>query len=274
MAIPFRKNTRMNNRILTGLMLSLSLAGFAAAAVDVSPFRLEETRSAQLVEDKVGHSPDQLKITLSLKGPEAESAIKFGNLHLDQAVDDIGTNLIPPKDSFNNGKDFQEYSNAFWRKNDVEQKNTPADPQVEINLALPKRSATKIAHLRGSVELAQQGTIKTVEVPDIATPGTKKLALPAEAGVEMTTTVKADEKNSIGLEISGDESAIESIEVLDASGKKISNGMSSWSFMGGPAHKSLDVESPLDGTMKLVIKVGLDRKITKVPFDLKDIALP
>jgi hypothetical protein len=74
--------------------------------------------------------------------------------------------------------------------------------------------------------------------------------------------------------ITGDENAIESIEVLDASGKTVSNGMSSWLFNGGPAHKSLDVGSPLDGTMKLIVKLAVDRKMTKVPFDLEEIALP
>jgi hypothetical protein len=145
---------------------------------------------------------------------------------------------------------------------------------VEIELGLPKRAATKIAQLRGSFELAQQGTMKTVEVPNIAAPGTKKLAIAPDAGVGIATTVTADGKTSIGIKITGDENAVDSIEVLNGSGKKVSTGMSSWSFNGGPAHKSLDVESPLDGTMKLVVKLAVDRKITKVPFDLKDIALP
>jgi hypothetical protein len=79
---------------------------------------------------------------------------------------------------------------------------------------------------------------------------------------------------SISLEIKGDEDAVDSIEVVDGAGKKISNGMSSWSFGDGAAHKSLDLQSPLDDTMKLVVKLELDRKTVKVPFDLKNITLP
>lgn len=263
----------MHKFFIVGALLGLSLAGFAAAAVYVSPFRIEETRTAAFAEDKIGHSPEQLKIVLSLKGPEAQSSVRYGNLHLDQAVDDRGTDLIPAKDSFNRGDKFEEYSNAFFRKSGLGRNDTPADPEVEIVLGLPKRAATKIAHLRGSFDLAEQGTIKTVTVPDIATPGSKKLDLPAAAGVQITTTVDADKKTSVGMNITGDEDAIESIEVLDSSGKKISNGMS-WFLGSGPKHKSLDLESPLDATMKLVVKLAVDRKITKVPFDLKDIALP
>ena len=79
---------------------------------------------------------------------------------------------------------------------------------------------------------------------------------------------------SIALDITGDENALESIEVLDASGEKVSNGMSSISFNNGPIQNSLDLEKPLDDSMKLVVKVAVDRKIVSVPFDLKDIALP
>jgi len=264
----------MKKRFLGSMLLGLGLVGFVRAEVDVTPFRLEETRTAALVEDKIGRTPAGLKLILSLKGPDVDSAVRYGNLHIDQAVDDLGSNLIPPKDAFNRSNKFRDYNNAFFRKSDLDRKETPPDPQVEIDLGLPKRAATKITRLRGWFELAQQGTIKTVEAADIAAPGTKKLAIPADAGVSVTTTVTPDDKNSIGLAITGDENAVDSIEVLDGSGKKVSTGMSSWSIGGGPAHKSLDLSSPLDGTMKLVVKLAVDRKITKVPFDLKDISLP
>ena len=38
--------------------------------------------------------------------------------------------------------------------------------------------------------------------------------------------------------------------------------------------KTLTLRQPLDDSMKLVAKIALNRKITKVPFDLKDIKLP
>jgi len=61
---------------------------------------------------------------------------------------------------------------------------------------------------------------------------------------------------------------------FDTSGQEVSNGNSSWSFNGGPAHKSMSLKRPLDNSMKLVAKVALNRKISKVAFDLKDIPLP
>jgi hypothetical protein len=249
--------------------------GLAKAAVELIPFRLEESRSIALVEDKIGHPQPALKVTFSLKGPEAESSIRFGNLKLDEAVDDKGTSLIPEKGAGGDAEKFRDYSNAFFRKFDIEGKRPPAAPQVDVELGLPKRSATKIARLRGSFSLAQQGTIKDIEVSGLKKLAEKKLELPAGAGAEITITIKPEKEiRSIGLAITGDESAVESIEVVGAGGKKVSSGMSSWSLNGGPIHKSLDLMEPLDDSMKLVVKIALNRKITSVPFDLKDIPLP
>jgi hypothetical protein len=61
---------------------------------------------------------------------------------------------------------------------------------------------------------------------------------------------------------------------VDGTGKRISNGLSSWSINGGPAQKSLGLSKALDDSMKLVVKIITDRKFTNVSFDLKDILLP
>jgi hypothetical protein len=93
--------------------------------------------------------------------------------------------------------------------------------------------------------------------------------------VEITATVASSGAvRSIGVEITGDKSAVESIEVVDPSGRKISEGMSSWSINGGPVQKTLTLRQPLDDSMKLVAKLALNRRVTKVPFDLKEIKLP
>jgi hypothetical protein len=255
----------------------LALASLARAAVELTPFRVEESRSATLAPDKMGQPADHLTVVLSLKGPEADSSVRYGDLKVQEAVDDKGASLIPAKDAM--GRDagkFKDYSNAFFRKFDLESKRPAATPQIELTLAPAARSATRIVRLRGSFSLAQQGTIKTVELTALKSTGNnKKLDVPAEAGLTITLTIKSDkDDNSIGLQMTGDENALESIEVLDAAGEKVSSGMSSWSFGGGPEQKSIDLRKPLDDSMKLVAKVAVDRKIVVVPFDLKDIALP
>jgi hypothetical protein len=44
--------------------------------------------------------------------------------------------------------------------------------------------------------------------------------------------------------------------------------------MAGPFQKTLTLRQAVDSSMKLVAKIAVDRKITKVSFDLKNIDLP
>jgi hypothetical protein len=242
------------------------------AAVEITPARIEEVRTIVLVDDKVSRTPPSLKLTLSLRGPEAEASVRYGHLKLEEAVDDKGASLIPTNDIFHDATKFRDYSNAFFRKSSFGGKS---DPQVEMDLALPARQATRIARLRGSMDLAQSGTVQTIELAGLKGAGKKVVPVPANAGVEITATVASGEAvRSVGIEITGDESAVESLEVMDASGRKISDGMSSWSVTGGPEQKTLSLREPLSDSMKLVAKVALNRKVTTIPFDLKDIKLP
>lgn len=254
----------------------VAMASLAQAAVELTVFRVEETRSAATGDDKVSRPSDRLTVVLSLKGPEADAAIRYGDLKIQEAVDDKGTSLVPDKERADDQAKFKDYANAFFRKFDLEQKRPVAAPQVDLHLPPAARAATKIVRLRGTFSLAQQGTLKPVEATALKSTGNKKkLSVPAEAGLGITLAIeRGKDIRSIGLEITGDENALESIEVFDAAGEKVSSGISSWSFNGGPAHKSLDLEKPLDDTMKLVAQIAVDRKIVTVPFDLKDIALP
>ena len=247
--------------------------GLVRAGVEVSAVRIEDTRTQVFHDDNVSRGQAELKLTLALAGPEAEAAAQYGNVQIDEAVDDTGASLLPKKDSLSDTAKFKEYDNAFFRKNRFGNRE-PAAPQFEVRLATPKRAATKIARLRGSLSLSGGGTVQAIELPSLKGADKKAVAIPAAANVTVTVSAKAQDTRSIDYEISGDESAIESMEVLDASGQKVSNGTSTFSFGNGPAHHSIDLERPLDDSMKLVVKITLDRKITKVDFDLKDIPLP
>ena len=270
----FKSRLRKSLPLLVGLLV-LGSSGLVQAGVEAAPFRIEESRSVAFGDDKVSRTPASLKLVLSLTGPEAESSVRYGDLKLEQAVDDLGTSLIPTKDTFNDAAKFKAYSNEFFRKSKFGNQTKPAAPEVELTLAPAKRSATKIVRLRGTLSLAEQGTIQTFESGPLKGAGKKTVVIPADAHLGVIADVGAGEDvRSISLEITGDENALESIEVVDGSGKNVSGGMSSWSFNGGPAHKSLSLKKPLDDSMKLVAKVALNRKITKVTLDLKDIALP
>ena len=255
------------------LLMTVAISTVVVRAdVAVVPFRLEESRSVDFGDDKVSRQKPAMNLILALNGAEAEACVQYGDVKIEEASDDKGGSLLPHADSFNDPKKFREFSNAFFRKSGFGGRK-PAAPQATLALAPAARAATKIARLRGSMTLAQAGTVQSVELSGLKGAAGKAMAIPAEANLTVTATAK-DSARSLELEIKGDESALESLEVIDAAGHKISSGMSSWSMNGGPLHRSLSVEKPLDDTMKLVAKVSTNRKFVKVSFDLKDIQLP
>ena len=195
--------------LLVGLLV-LGSSRPVQAGVEAAAFRIEESRSVAFGDDKVSRTPASLKLVLSLTGPEAESSVRYGGLKLEQAVDDLGTSLIPTKDTFNDAAKFKAYSNEFFRKSNFANKGKPAAPEVELTLAPAKRSATKIVRLRGTLSLAEPGTIQTIESGPLKGAGKKTLAIPAEAHMGVIADVTAGEDvRSISIEITGDENALD-----------------------------------------------------------------
>jgi hypothetical protein len=267
--------SRIDQIIGIALCASGAFQGIARAAVDVTPQRIEETRHQVFDDDKVSRTSAGLKLVLELSGPEVESATQSGHVKIEEAVDNTGVNLIPHGDTFHDPSKFTDFNNAFFRHSNFSGTPETVKPQVALDLALPARAAVKIARLRGSMELSDGGKTNTVELGGLIGAGKKVVPLPNGSPVAVTVVVPDRENvDRLSLEITGDESALDSVEVVDASGKKNSIGISRWTINGGPAHQSLGLWKPLDASMKVVVKTISDRKITKVPFDLKDIQLP
>jgi hypothetical protein len=264
-------------RQISGILFcaACGFRGLAHAAVEVTPQRIEETRALIFDDDKVSRTPAVLKLVIALSGPEVESATQSGRVKIEEAVDNTGAGLIPRSDFFHDPSKFTDFANAIFRNSKFGGKTESAKPQVELEFALPARAAVKIARLRGSLELSDGGRTNTVELGGLKGAGKKAVPLPNGSPVTVTVTVPdGEDVHSLSLETAGDESALASIDIVDAGGKSISTGISKWSMNGGPVHQSLGLKKSLDASMKLVVKFISDRKLTKVPFDLKDIQLP
>lgn len=262
---------------MAGLVVcaAFTFRGIALAAVEVRPQRIEETRALIFDDDKVSRTPAALKLVLVLEGPEAEAATQYGHVRIEEAADSTGGNLIPQPDTFHDPSKFRDYSNAFFRNAKFGGNPEKAKPQIDFDLALPARAAARIVRLRGSLELSDAGKTNLVQFAGVKGAGKKTVPLPNGSPVSVTIVIPDGEQvRSLGLETTGDDSALASIEVVDAGGKKVSTGISKWSLNGGPAEQSLGLSRPLDDSMKLLIKIISARKLTKIPFDLRDIPLP
>lgn len=259
----------------TVTILVCALQGIALGAVEVTPQRIEEARALIFNDDNVSRTPASLKLTLGLEGPEAASAKQYGHVKLEEATDSLGASLIPRHDSFHDPAKFRDYANAFFRNSRFRRESEIVRPQVDIELAVPARAATRIVRLRGSLDLSDAGKTNTVELGGLKRGGKRAIPLPNGSPVGVTIVVPSGENiRSISLQCTGDDSALASVEIVDGTGRSISTGISSWSLNGGPVEKSLGLAKALDDSMKLVVKVISDRKFTNVTFDLKDIPLP
>ena len=171
------------------------LAGSALATLQAVPIRVEETRAVTLVKDNVGRPKDSLAVQLSLKGPEADAAYRYGPVTFEEAVDDQGGDLVPEVQPYE--PMLRAFENETFRTAAVERKQRPDNPWASLILAPAKRSATKISRLRGSFDVYSRGTTKYVEATNLVSNGTMKLAVPKAAGLTISTGHTPRHRDSI-----------------------------------------------------------------------------
>jgi len=267
----------MHKIVLVVISFLVIVVGFAGAAIEVFPDRIHEGRNISFAKD---NKYSGLSVTLALHGPETADAVRYGDIQLDEAVDDTETDLIPPesKKTVNNwASTFRGIENEDERKEARKQSRPVPAPQVRVHLVGTPRTATKIARLRGSVTITDPGTLHTAELIGLKPGDKRKMDLPENAGITLTVNIKdGTDIKEVEIEIAGPEDLVHSFEVQDAEGKIISHRDSGMyvNTPNSPIFSRFKLSKPLDETMKFVAKISVDRKITKVPFDLKDIELP
>ena len=128
---------------------------------------------------------------------------------------------------------YKVFDNDFFRRSATGASQIDP-PQIELKLDLPLRKATKIARVKGEFKLLDLGTVQSVEVRAAEVAG-KPIESPelAKAGVKLVLRARAGEslvgRQSIDIEITGDASAVEAVEVLDQmAGKVISGNTGKW----------------------------------------------
>jgi hypothetical protein len=157
--------------------------------------------------------------------------------------------------------------------------------QFQMAFAAPARKASKIATLKGQVQLIAGGEIKSVKVTHL--PGNLGAAVKDEilkvAGLSVTPTkptgftagiwVSQGQTRMIALVVSGNLESVRKLSIVDTDGKKVGEQSMS-STEGGITTYYLDGAKALDDTMTLQIDLNVGQKTITVPFEFHDIALP
>jgi len=270
--------------VLSLVALLSSVAPAADAKVTVRAVAVSESRGKALVEEEAKNGvsgPAQittLRVTLELAGDAIPGATQYGGLTF-KATDDKGNVIKPLENPFApKGKTFAALDRTLmWLGRD----DAPTDRiRLDLQMEASRREASKIATLDGSVKLLT-GTPVDVLVTEPEKTVNKQLTNHelVAAGLKVTLTTFNAKGGVVGsyvkAKVSGKLEAMGKIDVVDASGKSLSQGSGiSHGFAGGPSTYEVFGDAPLPAGAKVKIMILSDVKEIEVPFQLKDIVLP
>ena len=265
-------------------------ASSAAHAAAVTLKKLEEQRELSLEKSPFAGWNNGIELTLHVDGPDVQGARKYGKLKTTKAVDDVGTDLTTkgagPASANNDNFEEVREPQTFGRRDD-EPKPTGFD--LQLKLPTPSaRSAKTIKLVAGQLQVLVGGEKKIVTVKPVKSNLGKTVDDPAlkELGVQFKLIDPAQRQNraaglsiggragrSVSAEISGNIDALAEVTIVDAAGKKLSNG-AMWSDNAGTRSISYDLEEPLPDDAALQLEVWPGQKTVTVPFELRDVKLP
>lgn len=265
---------------LACVLIACSMVAAADSKVTVRAVSVQEIRSKVLVQsenedEEVGMS-SVLQVVIELIGEPAGTATQFGQLAF-KAADDKGAVLKQRKPFVgDNDKMTQLDRTMMWLG------MTPPKDRIrlELNMDIASRQATKIASIDGSVTLLS-GTPMDIFVSDLGKHANKPLENRelADAGLKATIATYNPRGAASGayirLQVTGDLSAMASIDVVDPAGKTLTQGSGvSPGYAGRPTTYDVFGDAPLPATARLKITLLTDIKKVAVPIKLKDVPLP
>ena len=276
----------------------------------LTPTHISESREKDLAKMEFQISSDRsLTVTVRGEGEAFKEARGWGGVIVTEAVDDTGHDLQLPKRKparkahrHHAGETAREKAEADAADAaddddadddaDANEYFTVLEPLIgsrdrelliEIGLALPPRKAIRIARLRGELTLMRGGEIREITIanlPDLLGKSIDDPALTA-AGLEVSIMHvgqnPADEdKSTLKLKLKGHPVAFSKAEVSDADGKSASSGSEQRAprLADTELEMSFQLKEPLNNAMVLKLYVIVGQEAVRVPFDLKDIALP
>lgn len=249
-----------------------SISSIAVAELKVETFRVSESRIVQvkkLKSDKSFSQSSNLTVQMLISGKEVENFSHYSRPKPTEARDDSGQSLVRKK-SFFGGEQFQELNRKqMW----FFEKNPPKDQiKVDVHLVAPARKATRIAVLKGSLQL-QSSKTNSITFPAKVTKAVDDKALKAaEVAIEITRVNATNGR--VQLKVRDPKKLVQgNMEIIDAKGKKISRGHSSFGF-NDVRNVTVNTNGKLPDGAKVQVSIVESRKTIDVPFELNDIPLP
>jgi hypothetical protein len=264
----------------------MMLVAEVANAAEVKVAEINETRVKQLIADEDSFSPSSgLVVRLRVEGDDVVGDTAYGNLQIEQAVDDLGNDLKPRESVFRFGRedDFEpidRFRMSFGRERDEEQAEA-RHFMLDINLQPPPRNATRINQLKGEVQVLAGGERREISIKRIADGYGKAIDDPAlnDAGLQITvldpskTEMIMSGGDSIVLQLKGKTDVVQEAQITNAAGDSISHGHASTGF-GDEKLIAYELSQPLDDNVTMTLRLLVNQQTVTVPIDLADVELP
>lgn len=264
----------------------------APASVRVRIGRIEESRFDNVLMHNASMD-NGINVYLQLAGlADFKTASAFGHWHIDQAIDDRGTDLDPmkEKDASEQGSTARDEAEKLASIDDSDSadfipgKDGFCPEPLPLHLARSARDATVIHRLAGHFDLTLGGTNHTARFSNpthlvgqtLADSDMKRVGV----WIAFDFPDPSDGKPNpamLTFHFHGDPALIhdDMLDVVDSDGKSVVTS----SDYSGPTSESEHphtyvLNRPLDDAMTITIHVRLDQRTIRIPFDLKDVPLP
>ena len=260
------------------VLLLAFLAAMSLQAQDyVKVLKIEESRSKEIQKaqnnSRFTNYKNALKITLEFDKVGLVAATKYKFL-INSAKDDSGKAL---KLKRMNADKFKKIDRNFMYFGSKDKDKNPNKLKLELSLDLTERKA-KTVSVDGHL-LVKAGDQSAVFIKNASTMVQQKFEhdVLKKAGVNIIVGAKSefgnDTREGISMEITGKIDSIVEVKLMDAKGKKVSNGSTSSTFNGKMFKKIYTNGKPAKDVMVklMVITKEVERKLA---FKLENIELP
>jgi hypothetical protein len=259
----------MTLRIIPALLLFCLLGADQAEKPKLSAIRLYEQRNKFLAKQTSIGGYERLAVTLRLEG--IKDVRSYGNLKITEAKTDTGANLI--RRAKDEGS-FFAITNvpSFDVVRDYQAKSGKVD--FDVILHRTPRGSKKVS-LKGSLEVLTGGEPTHIDFANFLGPGALEDDALTAVGLKISTN--KDGRNTdtqLSYSISGDNSALVEISLIDASGTKIKTTGGYYyyrsSSRGGGSYSLSSLQKiPKDAKLRVTLIKGGKRTTLPFAYDLE-----
>ncbi len=243
-------------------------------AVDLSAIEIDgnvEWDKMMLFGSGKDKKPDMI-VSVVLRGKPAAEAIAFGLVQLKSIVDAAGTTLTPKAPKYA-AKDPTKFLLKVDRGDSFFAKHPDGGVRVPLRFAQPVKASTKLAVVEGSMKLKTGGTPQIVIVEGPASGNRREIddEVLKTAGIDLV--VDPQGQRSVAVEISGNHEAVEKLQLLDARGRDLQNGISTASTDDSTTITLMSGRSiPANAQLRITVRFGAQE--VDVPFRLTNLKVP